>query len=352
MATGAWDAWPPPAQPVERITLRLGEGRGEILTNISAGTRLDDSLFIAGDERADLDRLTLGNGECVEHQRFALADLLPLADPDGEADLEGLAADDEWLWVVGSHARTRVKPEKAKGECVDLDRLADLKDTRPRCLLARLPLVRDGGGWQPVAEDGERRAGMLRQKRRGNAIARALRRDPLTRPFTRVPAKEGGVDVEGIAVCGDRVALGMRGPVIAGHGLLIELRVTAKPSGRLKLAQRPILRLLAMEGLGVRDLKRVGQDLLILAGPTTGLDGPCALYRWAGWADDPPRDPRRVRLHRPERVLELPFGRGDDHPEGLALWEDGRVLVINDSPSKARLGGGAGTIVADLFALP
>lgn len=352
MTTGAPNDWPRPADPAARVTLRLDEGRGKLLTNISAATRVGDSLFIAGDEHADLDRLTLGEDGCAAHERFPLADLLPLGDPEEEADLEGLAEDDGWLWVVGSHARTRAKPEKAEGECIDLDTLADLKDTRARCLLARLPLTADGGGWRPVAEDGERRAGLLRQKGGGNAIAKALRRDPLIRPFTRLPAKEGGVDVEGIAVCGDRAALGMRGPVIAGHALLIEFRVTAKRSGRLKLSEKPVLRLLAMEGLGVRDLKRMGDDLVILAGPTTGLDGPCALYRWRGWANDPPRDPRRVRLHRPERVLDLPFGRGEDHPEGLALWGDGRVLVINDSPGQARLAGGAGTIVADLFDLP
>lgn len=349
MARGAWEGWPEPARPVATVALKFGSYVDrDALSNISASARVGESLFVAGDEHAHLDRLTVGGDGCEGYRWFDLADLLPLADAKGEADLEGLAADEGWLWMVGSHARTRAKPEKMEGERIDLHALADLKDTRPRCLLARVPLVANGGGWRPVREDGERRAGMLRQKRRGNALAKALRRDPLLRPFTRVPAKEGGVDVEGIAVCGDRVALGMRGPVIAGHALLIELSVRAKRSGRLKLVGEPVLRLLAMEGLGVRDLKRVGDDLLILAGPTTGLDGPCALYRWRGWADDPPRDPRAVRLHRPERVFELPFGRGEDHPEGLALWGEGRVLVINDSPAKGRLAG-EGVIVADVF---
>jgi hypothetical protein len=112
-----------------------------------------------------------------------------------------------------------------------------------------------------------------------------------------------------------------------------------------------------MEGLGIRDLKRCGDDLLILAGPTTGLSGPCALYRWRDWAKDPPQDPDRVRLHRPDRILELPFGRGADHPEGLALWgeKDGearQILVIYDSPSTNRLDTKRGIIEADLFDLP
>jgi Protein of unknown function (DUF3616) len=118
-----------------------------------------------------------------------------------------------------------------------------------------------------------------------------------------------------------------------------------------------VKRLLAMEGLGIRDLKRCGDDLLILAGPTTGLDGPCALYRWRGWAGDPPQDATRVRLHRPERLFDIPFGRGVDHPEGLALWDeaDGRarqILVIYDSPSKRRCDTKRNVIEADLFDLP
>ncbi|PAX08589.1 DUF3616 domain-containing protein [Sphingomonas lenta] len=341
-------------KPVGRVTLRFGgDKKRKALSNFSAGTRVGESVFLAADEHADIDRLTIAGQECGEPARFELADLLPLADPEEEADLEGLAADEGWLWVLGSHARTRAKPEKAEGECIDLAALADLNDTRARCLLARLPLVREDGCWTPVKQDGDRRAGMLRQGKKGNAVAKALANDPLVGPFTELPAKEGGVDVEGIAVCGDRVALGMRGPVIAGHALLIEFAIKAKKSGELKVTQDPVFRLMALQGLGVRDLKRVGDDLLILAGPTTGLDGPCALYRWRGWANDPPRDAKQVRLHRPEMLFEIPVGRGCDHPEGLALWNGGsQILVIYDSPAPDRIDVDARTVAADLFNLP
>ena len=354
------DGWPRPAKMRAKVRLDVGGSLGdddETLTNFSAGTRVGDSLFLAADERAAIDRLIpTRRGRWGDHASFELADLLDLADPDEEADLEGLAAADGWLWVVGSHARTRPKPQKAKDECIDLGALADLKDTRPRCLLARLPLVEDGGALKPVAADGKRKAGLLEQTKHGNALAKALRKDPLLGPFTRLPAKEGGLDIEGIAVCGERVALGLRGPVIAGHAMLLEMAVEAKRSGKLKLTRAPVKRLLAMEGLGIRDLKKCGDDLLILAGPTTGLDGPCALYRWRGWAGDPPRDSTRVRLHRPDRLFDIPFGRGVDHPEGLALWGDGgdarQILVIYDSPSDTRCDKGRGTIDADLFDLP
>lgn len=351
------DAWPPPARVRERIRLEAGAALDddEALQNFSAGSRIGDTLFVAADERAAIDRLTpAGRGAWGNHVRFELNGLLDLADPDEEADLEGLAVEDGWLWVLGSHARTRPKPEKAKDECIDLDELADLKDTRPRCLLARLPLAEEDGGLAPVARDGKRRAGILKQNKHGNDLARALRDDPLIGPFTRIPAKEGGLDIEGIAVSEERLALGLRGPVIASHAVLLETEIEAKASGRLKLKRAPVKRLLAMEGLGIRDLKRCGEDLLILAGPTTGLDGPCALYRWKGWANDPPQDETRVRLHRPERLFDIPFGRGVDHPEGLALWGEParQILVIYDSPSKRRCDTSRNHIEADLFDLP
>jgi hypothetical protein len=360
MAKEGSGGWPAPARVRERVRLEAGASLDddEALHNFSAGSRIGNSLFLAADERAAIDRLTpRRRGAWGNHVRFPLGDLLDVADPDEEADLEGLAVDDGWLWVLGSHARTRAKPEKGKDDGIDLSQLADLKDTRPRCLLARLPLVEDQGDFTPVRADGKRKAGLLKQNKHGNALAKCLRDDPLIGPFTRAPAKEGGLDIEGIAVNGDRVALGLRGPVIASHAVLLEIRLEAKKSGALKLGGAPVKRLLAMEGLGIRDLKRCGPDLLILAGPSTSLSGPCALYRWRGWADDPPHDETRVRLHRPERLFDLPFGRGCDHPEGLALWNevDGearQILVIHDSPSPRRCDTRRNVIEADLFDLP
>lgn len=348
--------WPDPSEPVARVKLHFSDLDEKALDNLSAGTRLGDTLFLAADEHASIESLAKSRSEWGGHRSFALDSLLPVSFPDEEADLEGLAAEDGWLWVVGSHGRTRPKPEKAPDATIDLEKLADLNNTASRAFLARIPLVEQEGRWTPVATEGDRRAGILRQKAHGNALSKALKRDALLRPFTRIPAKEGGIDVEGIAVCDGRVALGLRGPVIATHAVLLEIEVGAKRSGRLKLTSPPVKRLLALEGLGIRDLKRCDDDLLILAGPTTALDGPCALYRWRGWASDPPHDASCVRLHRPERILELPFGRGEDHPEGLAFWSDapGRkrgILVIYDSPAPARIDRGR-SMVADVFPLP
>ena len=347
--------WSDPATPVDQVELRFGEGQDtKLLQNFSGATRYRDSLFLAADERCGIDRLSLEGGIWADHHCFQLSSLLDLADPDDEADLEGLAVDDGWLWIVGNHARTRPKLGKKNEDCIDLDELADLNDTRPRCLLARIPLKQQGRQWLPIHQDGKRRSGLVRQTKRGNALSKQLRKDPLLAPFTRIPAKEGGIDVEGVAVLGSRVALGLRGPVIRTHAVLLEMEIVGKKSGSLELVGPIAKRLLDLEGLGIRDLKRCGDDLLILAGPTVGLSGPCAIYRWVGWAQDPVQHEQRVRLHRPEHLIDLPFGRGVDHPEGLALWpsKDNAILVVCDSPSVERLDTARKVLKADLFKLP
>lgn len=348
--------WAMAASPLRRVTLAfdaLGDDADDCLANLSAAVAAGDALFLGGDEGATLERLTRTGEGWGEHVRLPLADCLEW-DAEDEADIEGLAEDDGWLWVLGSHARTRPKLDRASGT-IDLDDYAQLKDTSGRCVLARLPLGPDPDGTgvpRPLAVDGARRAGTLRRNAEGNALARRLKRDPLLKPFTRIAAKEGGVDLEGIAVACERVAIGMRGPVIQTHAVLLELTVKARRSGRLSIDGPIFVRILELEGLGIRDLKRDGDDLLILAGPTTGLDGPVSIWRWTDWLHDPPLDARVVRRHKPERVMDLPFGHGDDHPEGLALLDDSALLVVCDTPAKPRLRGGKNRLDCDVFALP
>ncbi len=367
--------WPPTTAPSgeERLVLDADCGGADDATlNLSAAARHGDTLFLGGDEGVCIERVSRVGDGWAGHRRISLDTLLDL-DTSKEADIEGLATDGDWLWVLGSHARTRPKID-GDDDHLDLDAFATLKNTRPRCLLARLPLAPEpapesapesaaaeldlgtGGAVIPVAADGDRRAGMLRQTGHGNALARMMRASPLLKPFTRIGAKEGGVDLEGLAVVGDRVAIGMRGPVIQTYAVLLEFQVAVKRSGRLTIAGPLHKRLLELDGLGIRDLKRDGADLLILAGPTTGLDGPCAVYRWADWLGDPPRDDRIVRRHRPERIIDLPFGRGDDHPEGLVLLDGPggapEIAVICDSPAPARIDAATRTVRCDRFRLP
>ena len=79
--------------------------------------------------------------------------------------------------------------------------------------------------------------------------------------------------------------------------------------------------MLRLDGLGVRDLCPDGDDLLVLAGPTMDLDGPVRVYRWHGACRA--ETPQVVRGDLLTREIELPYGEGDDHAEGIGLLGDG-----------------------------
>lgn len=348
------DRWPDPARPCATLRLRLdeppAEGEEPVTHDISAVAVLGDTLFLSADECANVEVLyRLEDGDYGDHERIELWAHFDVPDAEEELDIEGLAVDDGWLWIVGSHSRTRRKPKK--GRPLDADgeaRLAELKDNLNRFFVGRLPLGRlDGpGARHGVAAAADRRPGMLAIKARGNALAKALREDPHLAPFLEIPAKENGLDIEGIVALGDRVAVGLRGPVINGWACVLEFAVRAGKKGALKLDGALAKRWLDLDGLGVRDMKRDGDDVLILAGPSMSLDGPAPVYRWRDWAAE------TARLVKPERVLCLPFGYACEHPEAITPWPTADrpgLLIVNDAPARARLG--RGSIEADIFRL-
>ncbi|WNV73681.1 DUF3616 domain-containing protein [Geodermatophilus sp. DSM 44513] len=337
-------------------------------TNLSAVRSDGPVLWVAGDETATIERLVADDpaapAEYRDHTTFRLADLVDLpgsGDDEEEADIEGLARDGSFLWAVGSHSLRRRRVKDKHDDRQALRRLARVSGQPNRQVLLRIP-VRDVDGLPtPVAEsvvDGVRsRAAVFGTT--GPDLRDLLADDELLGPFLPIPGKDNGLDVEGIAVAGRRVFLGLRGPVLRGWAVVLQVQPESDPHapGRLRLRPFPDGRpyrtfALRMRGLGVRDLCPQGEDLLVLAGPTMDLDGPVHLYRWhGGMAGDPPRVVRGERL---TRELDLPYGEGDDHAEGIGLLgppEDPRLLVVYDSPAPDRLAPD-GAVTADVLRLP
>jgi hypothetical protein len=335
-------------------------------TNLSA-VRCDGGvLWVAGDETSTIERLTADvpaePREYGGQTTFRLADLvdLPGEDADEEADVEGLARSGPYLWAVGSHSlrRRRIKPghtgEKA------LRRLAKVTGQANRQILVRIPVAEVDG--LPTLVRTLRSAGERLTAAVFGTGAPDLR-DLLTddehlAPFLPIPGKDNGLDIEGIAVSGERVFLGLRGPVLRGWAVVLELRPDTDPADPGRLVLRPFpdgrayrKHLLAMNGLGVRDLCPQGDDLLVLAGPSMDLDGPVHVHRWRNALNA--EESHVVRDDRLPRELVLPYGEGDDHAEGIGLLDDGgdRLLVVYDSPAPSRLEG-AGRVTADVVRLP
>jgi hypothetical protein len=191
-------------------------------------------------------------------------------------------------------------------------------------------------------------------------LAAAIAEDEHLGPFAELPGKDNGLDIEGLAVTGDRIYLGLRGPVLRGWACILELRVEAAgglTTGRaLKLRGNPDplgKHFLDLGGLGVRDLMRDGDDLIVLAGPTMILDGPVLLLRWPGGAKADAAG--LVRADELELIYELSHGDGNDHAEGIATMTGpggARLIVTYDSPADRRLRRGGAEVLADVFPWP
>jgi hypothetical protein len=327
--------------------------------DLSAVARVGDSLFLACDETASVERLRRrADGSFAEHRHFALDAFVELpAGAEGEMDIEGLGVDDAYLWVVGSHSLKRCKPKRDESGAEDaLERMENVERESNRYCLGRIPLIEEAPGlFTPVRSDGEREAAWVKFGRRKSALVRWVSEDPHLAPFLTIPSKENGFDVEGLAVSGNRVWLGLRGPVLRGHAVVLSLDFDERRPGRLKARradgrQRYRKHLLDTRGLGVRDMRLDGDDLLLLVGPTMSLEGPAFLLRWRDAVHDDTSgviDPARI-----ETVAELPYRLHVDHPEGIDLWPEagpGALLVIYDAPGPERTDPDTFTVRADVI---
>ncbi|MBP2325423.1 hypothetical protein JOF56_005808 [Kibdelosporangium banguiense] len=339
-----------------QVRLRFESGAVESLTHVNLSAVRSDGryLWIAGDETATIERLTADEigrpAEYAEHVTFPLPDVIKLPGAaDEEVDVEGLTRVGPYLWAVGSHSSKRKKLKKEHSDAKAAKRLASVSAEPSRRVLARLAIEDD----QPVAKtsDGYHSAALGKP-----GLIDYLEDDDHLAPFLAIPGKDNGLDIEGIAACGqpgeESLFLGLRGPVLRGWAVVLQLAPRAD-GDELKLerinGERYVKHFLDIDGLGIRDLCVDGDDLLILAGPSMDLDGPVRVYRWRGAADLQAADV----VHRDElvREIDLPFGEGDDHAEGIALLPDNELLVVYDSPAEARLIE-PGVVLADVVSLP
>ena len=340
---------------------------------LSAAQQIDDTLWVANDETTSLERLKIHSAapgdvvRCDEHQSFQLLEYLdlPLPKKDAEIDIEGLAYVQEsgYLWVVGSHSLKRKKPKAGTSAQKNIKRLSTVEADGNRFLLARIPVVQQDDSYvlaRKVDGDG-RTAAQLRGNELGNDLTAAIAEDPQLSDFLRIPGKDNGFDIEGLAVIGSRLLLGLRGPVLRGWAVLLEIEPELNDASPDTLVLKKIgpggrcyrKHFFALNGLGLRDLCISGNDLLLLAGPTMDQDGPVTVFRWrGGFASD---EESVVFADQLESVLEVPFGEGTDHAEAMCLFESGEqrgeaLLVLYDSAAQGRKHGDS-AVEGDLFIL-
>lgn len=375
---------------MKKIKLIFEQEGEAIAQSLSAFVRVGDSIFAAGDEGVVLARLK-GRKDGTRFKLKELIDLgewfdLPIAPQKNskkvmEIDLEGMDFDyaNRLLWMVGSHSLKRGKAEPQCDTQENLNAIHQVKPDANRYFLGCVTLHYDGGDEFRLSKKGsnpEIRAAQLECTAITSELMDEIRRDSLFARYcagdTGIPGKDNGVDIEGLACTPEgRVLIGLRGPVLRGIATILELAPQRADSPGTKADRLRLTKIgpngckyrrhfLDLAGHGIRDLCWDGADLLILAGPTTGLDSPPIIFRWksAIKALGKKSSDEEKFIWRSEDALTLEtFGLdwkqrepGADHAEAVSLFNKQQLMIGYDSPGKKRLQK-SGTVLVDIVGL-
>lgn len=309
-------------------------------------------LWVAGDENISIQRLErLEDGSYGKAKNYFLKDFIELVSPDDEADIEGMDVHNNYLWIVGSHSYKRKKVRHdSKDPDKEIDRLCKTKLGPNRNLLARIPMIQSETGEYKLVKtaqdphDPKRQlsaAKLKHSKKKWSELTKKLRKDRHLGSFIGIPGKDNGFDIEGLAVLDNRVFLGLRGPVLRGWAVILEIELKEDEKNLLRLKKfsdtKTFIKkhFINLHGMGIRELVNQGNDLLILAGPTMDLDGTMEIYRWKNACDK--TEEQLVRREDIESIYIFPYRKekhGIDKAEGLALRDDKSLLIAYDSPDE------------------
>ena len=229
-----------------------------------------------------------------------------------ELDGEGVAYSSGNFYVIGSHGHPRDKKHK-------LDPVKDAEQIAAKIAASsKLVRVRVDPASGAIAPRGAADVTVTPKLRE------LIAAEPALAGFMDQRLDNNGVTVEGIAIQGDRLFVGFRGPFLK-DGIAPVLSVSLGFFFDGKPADAKLHRLPLGTENGVRDLAVTGSGLLVLAGPSPDVVGLYSIYSWDGASDtvkllqDLPEIQDDGEPVKPEAILPL-----DSDPTGL------RVLIMSD----------------------
>lgn len=339
-------------KPAHKCLLQFDESfsnledlRGEISSSLAT----ENDLWLSYDEDAGIERLTSNEKGYGDHKHYELFDFFDLPSDSGEADMEALAYQEPYLWFCGSMSLKRNAPSEDEPVERQLEQLSEIALDENRFSLGCIPCIKKGDHYELLKETEYKgktiKPLMLRGGTKSTELHNALMRDEHLENFMRIPCKDNGFDIEGLAVHNDRIFIGLRGPVLNGYAIILEIGckefdgelLLSRRDGEEKLYRKHFVDL---SGMGIRELNidKKG-DLFLLAGPTMDLDGTISIYKISGGLPDE----HGSVTHQPERLFDVARGaelaHGADKAEGMAFLPDGNVLITFDSPVSDRMEG-------------
>ena len=283
------------AEPLEiqsRVTFNgICDGSAAILID-------KETLLVAYDEArkkiADLFAFDLKGGKPLARRNVRA--LLGLDDGE-EMDMEAAARDGGRIWWIGSHG---------------LDKKGGNAPNRRVLFATNIPST-DLLDLEVLAGPFDLTDVLLASPEVAAVLTEVVRR--------RKP-KEGGVNIEGLAIHPDGgLLVGFRSPLSGPDGMsgkALVVHVEEKSGGfEVRRVHRPNL-----GDRGIRDFVPTGNGYLVIAGPVASK-GSSALYVWDGWTTPAPLDSDLLEDFNPEALVQL----GD---RWLVLSDDGKVKRADD----------------------
>ena len=218
-----------------------------------------------------------------------------------EMDTEAIAVDGSNIYVIGSHSKKRRKQKSDKS----------LK--RNRKVLEEGQIVREISREVVYKLQIDSELNVL--SKTSISLDTVIKKHAALKLYTSIPSKENGVDIEGVAVSDGFVYAGFRGPVFReGHVPILKFKFD-DPVNTNELLY------VNLDGRGVRDMAKVADGFLILAGPVSEAPVSYRLYHWNGKdvlsGDD--QDSQDVGHMTPLGTIQVPLG---GKAEGLLVVDE------------------------------
>jgi hypothetical protein len=264
--------------------------------------------FAVSDETNGIIVLKRGS-DAAEYGHLTTVAVTAESSSDAEADLEAVEIEGDWLYAIGSHSAKRKEAKPGNSRDENRERLQSVSSEKPRRILIRCKVADLLGGNPDI--------------KRSDLWDR-IKADETLALFKDIPGKENGVDIEALAIDGERILAGFRSPILrAGYALVLDTKFAATSAATL--------RYLKLGGYGIRDACKIEPGrFLLLTGPSGELPGPYSISLWNGQdvieGEDGPGDGQLTELG----TLNLPAEFDDLKPEGITLFgRDGsRVDVV------------------------
>jgi hypothetical protein len=276
--------------------------------DLSAIGRLGDYLLVGADEgtgpNGDVNIIQVLSMQ-ADDQYVVSGDIVLFAgdkENGKELDIEGIAVEDNHIYVIGSHSSKRktVEPDKSYKKNRKTFNHKRIDDETNRDWLYRLKV----------------NAQMQLAEKKKITLRNIIQNHKVLKTFRRIPSKENGIDIEGIAVVNDWIYVGFRGPVFRNNYVPVLKFKFDDPENTASLL------LVNFGGGGIRDMAKVAAGFLIISGPVGDGPGAYSVHHWDGRDMIPGKKRKQAEIGKMIKLGEI------DPPDGGKV--EG-ILVIDEN---------------------